>query len=756
MHRLPTGNVTFLFTDIEGSTKLIQRLGDRFRVVVDEPGRILRDAMAAGAGHEVGTEGDSFFAVFPTPQGALRAAVHAQQGLAGHAWPEGHAVRVRMGLHTGEGVLGGDNYMGLDVHVAARIAAAAHGGQVLVSESTRNEVQHALPGNVELRDLGRHRLKDIERPEHLCDLVIEGLPAEFPAIRTLDARPTNLPPYRTSFVGRGREVAEVAALLAEVRLLTLTGPGGTGKTRLALKVAADHLSRFPDGVFFADLTPIRDPALVPSVIAQALAVREEPGREILHTLSDHLRDRHILLVLDNSEQVIEAGASIARLLDEAPRLTILATSRTPFHISGEREYQVQPLTVPDPAHTADASAIMGSDAVALFTERVAAVRPGFGVTDQNASAVAQIAARLDGLPLALELAASRLKILTPEALLERLGRRLPILTGGARDLPERQRTLRATIEWSHGLLRPEEQRLFARLGIFNGGWSLDAAEAVCGPGLDIEILDGLGSLVDHSLVRPVEIANGESRFTMLETIREFAIERLASSGEEGELRRRHAEHFLDLAEEAEPHLTRQDSRAWLARLKGEHDNLRADLDWVELREEAEIGLRIAAAIWRFWLQVGQLSEGRARLERLLSLPDAGNRGPTQVRALSALGGLAYWQNDYPPMRAAYQEAVDIARELGERHPQHLHGPVAVRPHRQRRGPPRASGPPPRGFSPGPRRDGWRCSSRARRPMGDPEETARQALGENAYRRARAEGYAMGTDEAVAYALEEDP
>jgi predicted ATPase/class 3 adenylate cyclase len=665
MRDLPTGTVTFLFTDIEGSTRLLQRLGDRYREVVDRHGRILRHAILEGGGGEVRTEGDSFFAVFPTPAGALAAAVQAQRALTAHPWPEGHSVRVRMGLHTGQAVPGGDDYIGLDVHLAARIAAAGHGGQILVSEATRALVEHTLPDGSSLRDLGRHRLKDIEHPEHLYDLVIEGLPAEFPAVRTVDARPTNLPPQRTSFVGREREVAEVTSLLAETRLLTLTGPGGTGKTRLALKVAADLLDRFSDGVFFADLSPIVDPALVSSVIAQTLLVREEAGRDILDTLADHLRDRHLLLVLDNSEQVIEAGAAIARLVDGAPRLTILATSRAPFHVSAEHEYQVPPLALPDPEHMADIEMVTRSEAVALFAERASAIRPGFQITSQNAPAVAEIAARLDGLPLAIELAASRLKVLSPDALLERLGQRLSLLTGGARDLPDRQQTLRSTIEWSHDLLQAEERRLFARLGTFTGGWSLEAAEAICGPGLDLQVLDGLGTLLDHSMVRRGGRGDDEPRFTMLDTIREFAVERLASSGEEDELRRRHAEHFRDLAEEAERHLTREDRVAWLSRLEGEHDNLRAALDRADRTRDADTGLRTAAAIWRFWLQRGHLSEGRGRLERLLSMPGAGARGPVRVRALGALGGIAYWQNDYPPMRGAYKQAVDIAREVGD-------------------------------------------------------------------------------------------
>jgi predicted ATPase/class 3 adenylate cyclase len=665
MRDLPIGTVTFLFTDIEGSTRLLQRLGDGFRAVVGEHGRILRHAIAAEGGTAIRTEGDSFFAVFPTPEGGLLAAVRAQRDLAAHTWPGEQAVRVRMGLHTGEGVLGGDDYVGLDVNRAARIAAAGHGGQVLISEATRKFVEHALPDGVSLRDLGRHRLKDIERPEHLFDLVIDGLLTEFPSIRSQDARPTNLPLQRTSFVGREREVAEVTDLLAESRLVTLTGPGGTGKTRLALKVATNHIDHFADGVFFADLSPIVDVALVPSVIAQALLVRGEPGRDLVETLADHLRDRHLLLVLDNSEQVIAAGLTVARLLASAPRFTVLTTSRVPLHISGEREYLVPPLSVPDPARVSDLDQVTRSEAVALFAERGALGRPGFRITAGNASAVAEITARLDGLPLAIELAASRLNLLSPDDLLARLGQRLSLLSGGARDVPERQRTLRGTIEWSYDLLESEERRLFARLAVFSGGWSLGAAEVVCGPGLDLPVLDGLGSLVDHSLVRRLETSDAEVRFTMLDTIREFSTERLAESGEEEEIRHRHADNVRGLAEEAEQHFTREHRVVWLARLEAEHDNVRSALDWAESTGNADTGLRTAAAIWRFWLQRGHLVEGRRRLEGLLSTPGAATRSPIRARALGALGGIAYWQNDYPTVGAAYGEAVDIAREIGD-------------------------------------------------------------------------------------------
>ncbi len=663
MPDLPTGTVTFLFTDIEGSTQLLQRVGEGYRDILAAHDRMLGEAIAAAGGVVVQTEGDAFFAAFPTAAGALRAAVEAQRALSGHPWPAGHVVRVRMGVHTGEGVLGGANYVGLDVHRAARIAAAGHGGQVLVSDATRALVENAMPIGVGLRDMGMHRLKDIEQSEHLYQLVIDGLPDEFPPIRTLDARQTNLPPQRTSFVGREGEVAEVTALLDRVRLLTLTGPGGIGKTRLALKVAADELGRFADGVYLADLSPITDASLVPTTIARALLVRELPGRDPLDTLVDHLRDRHLLLVLDNLEHLVEAATVVGRLLDAAPRLTVLATSRVPLHLAGEQEVQVPPLGLPDSVERPDVARLGGYEAVRLFVERVAAVRPGFRLTPENASAIGQITVQLDGLPLAIELAAGRAKLLAPDAILARLGTRLSVLTGGARDLPARQQTLRAAIDWSHDLLQPEEQRLFARLAAFSGGWTLDAAEAVCAQDLSLSVLDGLGSLVDQSLVRRVEDVADDARFAMLETIREYATERLAESGEQDAVRRRHADYFRALAEQTEQ-FARQHDAASVERIDVERDNLRAALAWAVETGEADIGLRAAAAVWPLW-PGRDLAEGRAWFERLLALPQSRSRDAVRARALTTLASIEIWQNDSEAARACLEEAAGIARELGD-------------------------------------------------------------------------------------------
>jgi predicted ATPase/class 3 adenylate cyclase len=659
---LPTGTVTFLFTDIEGSTRLLQALGRDYPDVLQRHTQILRQALADHQGVEFGTEGDAVFAVFETAGRAVEAAVVAQRNIAGEPWPTGRRVAVRMGLHAGEGSVGSDGYVGLDVHRAARVANAAHGGQVLISDATRALVEDALPDGVALRDLGVHRLKDIERPEHLYQLVIQGLPDVFPPIRTLDARQTNLPAERTSFIGREREIAELGDLLREARLLTLTGPGGTGKTRLALKVATQELDRQPDGVYFVDLSPITDHRFMANAVVQALQLREQPGRQPLETLIDHLRGRHMLLVLDNLEHLLAGAESVGMLLDAAPGLTVLVTSRIPLHIAGEREFPVSPLGLPDTAEPVDPAILRRHDAVRLFVERSAAVRPGFQLTAENAAAIGRIAVRLDGLPLAIELAAGRVKLLEPGELLERLRARLDALVGGARDLPPRQQTLRAAIEWSHDLLEPDLQRLFARLAAFSGGWTLDAAEAVCAPALGSSLLDGLGSLLDHSLIR-VAGAVGRTRFVMLDTIREYAAERLVASGEADDVRRRHADYYLGLAEDRSSMFP--EGALWPARsLEAEHDNVRAALGWALDADEGQIGLRIAAAVWPVWPR-HDFAEGRAWLERLLASPASQQRDRSRARALTSLGAVTLFQGDAEAGRVAREEAFTIARELGD-------------------------------------------------------------------------------------------
>jgi len=666
MAELPTGTVTFLFTDIEGSTQLLRELGDGYASVWKQHQLIIREALAAAGGAEVGTEGDSFFAAFSSAPGAVRAAVAAQRGLAAHAWPPGHSVRVRMGLHTGDGVLSGSDYVGMDVHRAARIASAAHGGQLIVSEATRALIEHSLPAGARLRDLGKHRLKDILQPEHLYDLIIDGLPAEFPPPRTLEARPNNLPLQLTSFVGREDQIGEIRELLSRVRLLTLTGPGGTGKTRLALQVAAETVRDYTDGAFFVDLSPVTDPGLVPAVIARALGVAEVAGVPILETLKAHLQHKELLLVVDNFEQLVAAGGVVEELVSTAPRLKVLITSRVVLALRGEHEYVVPPLEPPDPKSIGDIETLSRSEAVRLFTERALAVQPRFRITTDNAQAVAEITARLDGLPLAIELAATRVKVLTPQQMLPRLQGSLSLLASSGRTLPERQRTLRGAIAWSYDLLDKPEQSLFRRLSVFSGGWTLEAGEAVAEPErLEMEPLEGLSALVDKSLVRPLDPADGLPRFVMLETIRQFGQEALLTEGELDPTRRRHGEYFLNLVRQAEGQLTGEEQAGWLGQCERELDNLRAALRWAIDAGEADLGQEAAGALWRFWQQHGHLAEGRGWLNELLAMPSGQGRTAARAKALTGAGGIAWWQIDRDRAGAFYGEALAIERELGE-------------------------------------------------------------------------------------------
>jgi predicted ATPase/class 3 adenylate cyclase len=666
MTELPTGTVTFLFTDIEGSTRLLQELGDGYSAVLDEHAAIAREAISHCGGVEFGTEGDSFFAAFRTAAEAVSAAVAMQRNLSAKEWSGEAVVRVRMGLHTGEGVVGALGYVGMDVHRAARVADAAHGGQVLLSEATRGLVEHALPEGTTLRDLGQHRLKDIAYPEHLYDLLIEGLPCDFPPPRSLDARPNNLPLQLTSFVGREREFAKVKDLLGQTRLLTLTGAGGTGKTRLSLEVAAQTLTEYRDGAFFVDLSSVTDPDLVASAIAEALGVSEVPGRAVLDVVKEHLETKELLLVLDNFEQVAQAAPVVEALLTVAPGLKALVTSRVVLSLRGEQEYAVPPLEPPRLDDLADVPSLLGVEAVRLFVDRALAVSPRFELTRENAPAVAAITARLDGLPLAIELAATRTKVLTPEEMLPRLQQRLSVLTSGPRTLPERQRTLRDAIAWSHDLLGAPERELFARLSVFTGGWSLESAEAVCDPeGAGVDPLEGLASLVDQSLVRRSEGDAGEARFSMLETIREFGLEELRTSGELEEIRRRHAEYFLDLSLEAEPHLTGGDQVEWLDRCDRDHANIRAALEWAIEAGDADRAQESAGALWRFWQQRGHLAEGRGWFEVILAMPSGRDASPARAKALIGAGGMAWWQQDRDGAGACYEEAVAIERELGD-------------------------------------------------------------------------------------------
>ena len=668
MGHLPTGTVSFLFTDIQGSTQAAQRLGDRWPPVLERHNQVLADAVAEAGGIVFGTEGDAVFAAFETAPRAVAAAVAAQRALAAEPWPEGAQVKVRMGIHSGDGTISGESYVGIDVHRAARIANAGHGGQVLVSAATRSLAESSLSDGVSLRELGEFRLKDLSRPEQLSMLVIEGLPSDFPALRTLDAVPNNLPTQLTTFLGRQRELAEAAALLEEARLLTLTGPGGTGKTRLSLQLAADVTERFHDGVFFVPLGTIDEPALVLPTIAQALGV-SDPGGGVLDRLADQLAGKQVLLVLDNVEQVIEAAPDVGELLGRLPEIKVLATSRSPLHVYGEQEFPVPPLGLPDPQHLPALEALSQYASVALFVERAMAVRPGFAVDAANAPAIAEICVRLDGLPLAIELAAARVRVLTPQAILSRLGDQLSLLAGGASNLPARQQTLRGAIGWSHDLLDDGERLAFARLAVFAGGADLAAVEGVVLPdwpadaGPAPDALDAVTSLLDKSLVRQEMTADGEPRFRMLWAIRAYALERLTEREPGAETRLRHLAYFLGLAEELASKVFGDEQKAALDAFEREHDNLRAATAFAIEQGDATRAMRLLTAMWRFWQMRGYLPEARDRVDHILPL--TGAPPEIQQRAYDAAGGVAYWQGDMPVARAAYEKEQALAEERGD-------------------------------------------------------------------------------------------
>src|SRR5215210_4343764 len=525
---------------------------------------------------------------------------------------------------------------------------------------------HQLPAGVGAKDLGEQRLKDLSRPERVFQLTAPDLPSDFPPLRTLEGRPNNLPAQPTPLVGREREVAEVTQrlLAPETRLLTLTGPGGTGKTRLALQAATDLLEEFEGGTFFVPLAALTDPKLVTSAVAIPLGVLEAPDRPLEEGIKEHLREKKVLLVLDNFEQILQGAQLVARLLAACPDLKVLATSRIPLGIYGEREYPVPSLSLPDPDRLPSLERLTQYEAVRLFIERARDARPDFSLSNENAPTVARICARLDGLPLAIELAAARVKVLTPQKMLDRLGDRLKLLTGGARDLPERQRTLRATMEWSHALLEEGERALFARLSVFAGGRTLDAIEAVCDPegDLPVEVLDGVESLVDKSLLRE-EAAGGEPRFVMLETVHEYAREKLEESGEAEELRRLHARYFFSLVERENGTFKGGGRPEWFQLLEDEQDNFRAALAWTLESDEVEFGLRLAAALQPFWARGGHYSEGCSWLEAVLAKHGRASEA-ARAKALNARGWLAQWQGDVERASNAAEEGLQLSIEAG--------------------------------------------------------------------------------------------
>ncbi len=668
MTHLPAGTVTFLMTDIEGSTRLLQGLGDRYPAVLGHHHRLLREAFRAHGGTEIETAGDSLFYSFPSARAAVQAAVAGQHAIGGHAWPAGWTVRVRMGLHTGEPAVGELGFVGIDVHRTARIGAAGHGGQILVSQTTRDLAGDDLPNEISLFDLGEHRLKDLREAERLYQVAAPGLERDFRPLRSLSARPNNLPRQLTTFVGRRAEIADVKRILASGPLVTLTGPGGVGKTRLALEVASDLLDLYDEGAWLAEFGSLTDPEFVVPAVAGALGISEQPGRPLLATIIEHLRNRRVLLIFDNCEHVLDAAAELANaVLRGCAGVRILATSREGLGIPGEAIFPIPSLSLPD-EHQARAGMDLDQfEAIRLFAERAMSASPAFRVTEANVGHVVKICRRLDGVPLALELAAARVRAIAVDQIAARLDDRFRLLTGSSRLTVPRHQTLRQTIDWSYDLLADEERLLFRRLSVFAGSFSLTAAEGICGGGAvdPIDMLDLLSRLVDKSLLL-ADAAEGEVRFRLLETVRQYARDQLLASGEARDMGRRHRDWYLALVEQVAPAFFRgSESGAPLDQLDREHENLRAALQWSDDEPgESETGLRLAAALWRFWEIRGHLVEGRAWLERTL----AATSGMPELRAevLTGAGILALMQGDHTAAFGHHEQSLALRHQLGNR------------------------------------------------------------------------------------------
>ena len=667
MPSLPTGTVTFLFTDIEGSTHLLQHLGDRYAEVLANYRRFLRSAIQERGGHEVDTQGDALFAAFPRASDAVAAAVAAQRVIGAYAWPENLSLQIRMGLHTGESISGETGYVGMDVHRAARICAAGHGGQILLSQTTTDLTADVLPDGVSLRDLGEHRLKDLARSHHLFQVVAADLPADFPPLKSLDVLPNNLPRQLTSFIGREKEMAEVKRLLSAAYLVTLTGAGGSGKTRLALQIAAEVVDRYAEGVWWVQLASLSEASLVPQAVASALGIREQRGRSLMDALLDDLRHKRLLLVLDNAEHVISACARLVdTLLRGCAGLRTLVTGREPLRIEGEHIYPVPPLALPSPGMLLPVATLARSEAVRLFVERAIAARPSFALSGQNAAAALQICRRLDGIPLALELAAARVRALSVEQIAIRLDDQFRLLTEGSRTGLPRHQTLRATMDWSYELLTEPERLLYRRLAVFGGSFNLEAAEAVCsGTGLpESAIVDLLTRLVEKSLVVAGE-RDADARYHLLEPSRQYALGRLEETDEASDVRGRHRDFFLALVERGHLGLASAERLIWRARIESDHDNIRVALRWSIDYRSLEEATRLGAAMARFWASRGLLNEGLAWLAELRK---HGDQVSPRARAglLSGAGLLAFEIGEQRQAAEVTDCALTIFRQVADR------------------------------------------------------------------------------------------
>ncbi len=672
---VPTGTVTFLYTDIEGSTRLAREYPDALTRLLARHHEILSRSVQDHGGYVFQIVGDAFCVAFHSAGDALHAAMQAQRALHSESWTPA-PVKVRMGIHTGRAYYREaghyDGYLTLS-HVQ-RLMSAAHGGQVLISQTTEELVRDELPAGLELRDMGERRLKDVVRPEHIYQVTVSDLPADFPPIGTLDASRHNLPAQITTFIGREKEMAELKELLAAHRLVTLTGAGGAGKTRLSLELAAASLDRFSDGVWLAELAPVATTDLIPQTLLSMFNLREDSHRGALQVLIDHLRGKSALLLLDNCEHLVEGCAQIAdQLLSACPKLRILATSREALGIAGELDYRIPSMSTPDPDHLPPLDELARMDSIRLFLERTAAVKMGFELTEANAPLVARICSRLDGIPLAIELAASRMRALSPEQIASRLDDRFRLLTGGSRTALPRQQTLRATIDWSYGLLSEQERALLRRLAVFAGGWTLQAAEEVCGDTRGFDVLDLLTHLVDKSLVFTDESA-GEIRYRRLETIRQYSYERLGETDELEAMRDRHLAFFVRFAESVDENLKTGDQMLWQRRMSAELDNLRAALDW-GLQKHPDRALQIAGASNLFWTAGGFSAEGfrwtRDALERVEEAAPpahvtAEQRSLARARALRGMARLYLSLGDNANARRVAEEAVSLYRQTADR------------------------------------------------------------------------------------------
>lgn len=654
MTELPAGTVTFLFTDIEGSTKLVQALGERFRSVLEDHNRLLRDALSNGV--EVRMEGDAFFVAFTSAAEAVEAAIAGQRALAAHPWPPDARVSVRMGLHTGTGTPGGADYVGVDVHRAARIAAAAHGGQILISDATRTAASKTL--DLRTVRLGSHRFKDLDDPIDIHQLVAGDLDTSFPPIRSIGTPPNNLPSHGSRFVGRSEEVDELLALLEPGCMVTLTGPGGVGKTRLALDVAGRALHRFGGGVFFIPLESLSDPGLVTVSVIEQLDLTVDSGVDPGHALAVHLADRETLLVLDNFEHLLDAAPTVAQIRAAAPGLAVLVTSQESLRITGETVLVVRPLDLPPVDHR-DLEDLLNSDAAALFIERARAADDSFQVSASDVGVITEIVTELDGLPLALELAAARLRVLGLEGLRTQIEDRFRTLRGGRREAPDRHKTLLAAIDWSHDLLDEIERRALAELSVMIGGFNLEMAEAVLSPELASDTIDLVESLLDKSLLRASSV--GEVRFSMLRSIRDFSVDRLRSSGGVDPAMERLGHHLAELAIASSAPLASHDPSAWYDRLATEHDNIRAVIGWSLSGGDVDLGLLIAGSIWPFHRRRGHLPEAQRNLEMLLRVPGARSR--SKALGVNALASISYWLGDFEASIDLYREAVGLFESL---------------------------------------------------------------------------------------------